>query len=160
MVHRGVCAALPVADRLHSAPHLGSLQGAAYATTGSSEAPNAHAPPVAGEVELDEETAKKQVRAMFKGWNVRECKPEDDRAGHWSISAEKGYLREAANLVFHLALVGILAAVGLGRLAYYEGQVIVVAGTEQSEFCNSAVSNFDSFRHGALFDGTGLTRSV
>ncbi len=112
---------------------------------------------VSGEVDVDEETAKKQVRAMFKGWNVRENGPEEDRAGHWSISAEKGYLREAANLVFHLSLVGILAAVGLGRLAYYEGQVIVVAGTEQSEFCNSAVSNFDSFRHGALFDGTGLT---
>lgn len=112
---------------------------------------------VSGEVEVDESTAKKRVREMFKGWNVRETSAEDDRAGHWSISAEKGYLREAANLVFHLALVGILAAVGLGRLAYYEGQVIVVAGTEQSEFCNSAVSNFDSFRHGALFDGTGLT---
>lgn len=112
---------------------------------------------VSGEVDVDEETAKKQVRAMFKGWNIRENGPEEDRAGHWSISAEKGYLREAANLVFHLSLVGILAAVGLGRLAYYEGQVIVVAGTEQSEFCNSAVSNFDSFRHGALFDGTGLT---
>lgn len=112
---------------------------------------------VSGEVEVDESTAKKRVREMFKGWNVRETPAEDDRAGHWSISAEKGYLREAANLVFHLALVGILAAVGLGRLAYYEGQVIVVAGTEQSEFCNSAVSNFDSFRHGALFDGTGLT---
>lgn len=112
---------------------------------------------VSGEVDVNEETAKKQVRAMFKGWNIRENGPEEDRAGHWSISAEKGYLREAANLVFHLSLVGILAAVGLGRLAYYEGQVIVVAGTEQSEFCNSAVSNFDSFRHGALFDGTGLT---
>lgn len=112
---------------------------------------------VSGEVEVDESTAQKRVREMFKGWNVRETPAEDDRGGHWSISAEKGYLREAANLVFHLALVGILAAVGLGRLAYYEGQVIVVAGTEQSEFCNSAVSNFDSFRHGALFDGTGLT---
>lgn len=112
---------------------------------------------VSGEVDLSEESARKQVRVMFKGWNIRESNPEDDRAGHWSISAEKGYLREAANLVFHLALVGILVAVGAGRLAYYEGQAIVIAGTDRSEFCNSAVSNFDSFRHGALFDGTGLT---
>lgn len=111
---------------------------------------------VEGDVELSEEDVQKQLVKGFKGWNVHVATPEKDRAGKWSMSAEKGYLREFANLVFHLSLVGVLITVAMGRLVYYEGQVIVVAGTEQSQFCNSAVSNFDSFRHGALFDGTGL----
>jgi cytochrome c biogenesis protein len=31
-----------------------------------------------------------------------------------SISAEKGYLRETGNLVFHFSLVGVLIAIGIG----------------------------------------------
>ena len=41
------------------------------------------------------------VRARLKGWRVAETAD--------GISAEKGYLREAGNLVFHLALIGLLA---------------------------------------------------
>lgn len=112
---------------------------------------------VAGDVPHDEDKVKAALRKEFKGWYFNEVEAKDDRAGKWSLSAEKGYLREFSNLVFHMALVGILVTVAAGRLLYYEGQVIVVAGTEQSQFCNSAVSNFDSFRHGPMFDGTGLT---
>ena len=111
---------------------------------------------ISGTVDTDPEAMKELLRREFKGWHISETAAEDDRAGRWSISAERGYLREFANLVFHLALVGILVAVGVGRLSYYEGQAIVIADTENSEFCNSAVGNFDSFRHGQLFDGTGL----
>ena len=51
----------------------------------------------------------------------------------------------------------MLVFIAAGRLMYYEGQVIVIAGNENSQFCNSAVANFDSFRHGALVDGTRLS---
>ncbi|QNP92088.1 MULTISPECIES: cytochrome c biogenesis protein ResB [Corynebacterium] len=114
---------------------------------------------VEGTVAVAPQALQEQLRKRFKGWNVSETPAEEDKQGKWSLSAEKGYLREFANLVFHLSLVGVLVAVAVGRLTYYEGQVIVVAGTdgEQSQFCNGAVSNFDSFRHGALFDGTGLS---
>lgn len=112
---------------------------------------------ITGQVPGDVASVKKQVKDQFKGWNVGEYSPEEDRDGKWSLSAERGYLREAANLVFHLSLVGILATVAIGRMVYYEGQVIVIAGTENSQFCNSAVSSFDSFRAGPLVDGTGLT---
>lgn len=114
---------------------------------------------VSGHVDQSADEVKDYLRREFKGWNVAEIAPDKDRAGRWSMSAEKGYLREAANLVFHLSLVGILIAVAAGRMVYYEGQVIVVAGTDtaQSQFCNSAVANYDSFRNGPLFDGTGLT---
>lgn len=112
---------------------------------------------VDGVVDAPMEKVQQKLRKEFKGWQFSETDAKEDRAGKWSLSAERGYLREFANLVFHLSLVGILVTVAAGRLMYYEGQIIVVAGTERSEFCNSAVSNFDSFRHGALFDGTTLT---
>lgn len=111
---------------------------------------------VQGAVAVPEEQVREQLKQTFSSWNTNIATPDVDRAGRWSISAEKGYFREFANLVFHLSLVGILAALALGRLMYYEGQIIIVAGQENSQFCNSAVSNFDSFRHGALFDGTTL----
>ncbi|RAV33359.1 Cytochrome c biogenesis protein CcsB [Corynebacterium heidelbergense] len=109
-----------------------------------------------GDVEASPEVVKERLRKEFKGWQKGEYEPAEDRGNQWSMSAEKGYLREFANLIFHLALVGLMIAVAAGRMVYYEGQVIVVAGTQQSQFCNSAVSNFDSFRNGPLFDGTGL----
>lgn len=114
--------------------------------------------PLHGEGRVDAPPADvaAQATALLKGWKVATYTPEDDRDGAASISAEKGYAREFFNLVFHLGLVGILVTVGLGRMVYYEGQVIVIAGAENSQFCNTAVANFDSFRAGALVDGTKL----
>jgi len=71
-----------------------------------------------------------------------------------AVSAEKGYLREAGNLVFHLALVGLLIGVAVGKLFGYEGQVIVLTGG--SQFCNTGILGYDSFRAGARVDGTEL----
>lgn len=99
-----------------------------------------------------------EVPGRLKGWRVKSFAPAEDRAGRASYSAERGYAREAFNLAFHLGLAGILVTFALGKLAYYEGQVIVIAGTENnSTFCNTAVANYDSFRFGALVDGTELT---
>ncbi|MDO5669203.1 MAG: cytochrome c biogenesis protein ResB [Corynebacterium sp.] len=114
--------------------------------------------------QLDEVAA--DARGLLKRWKTAEYTPEEDRAGAYSLSAERGYGRELANLLFHLGLVGMIITVAAGRMVYYEGQVIVVTESgnyetppiEQStEFCNTSTSNFDSFRAGPLFDGTGLT---
>ncbi|WP_420099315.1 cytochrome c biogenesis protein ResB [Corynebacterium sp.] len=114
---------------------------------------------VEGTVDTPAEDVREEVTRRFRKWRGGATEAADDRAGKWSFAAERGYLREASNLVFHLSLVGILAAVMAGRLVYYEGQVIVIAGTDSasSQFCNSAVANFDSMRNGPLFDGTTLT---
>lgn len=72
------------------------------------------------------------------------------------VSAEKGHLREAGNLVFHVALVGILAAVAIGRVFGYEGSVIVVANGGPG-FCTGSPAVYDSFRAGHSVDGTDLT---
>src|SRR5699024_7791430 len=61
-----------------------------------------------------------------------------------------------------ISLVAVLVTVAFGRMVYYEGQVIVITNTGSSdlekstEFCNTSLSNYDSFRAGPLFDGTGL----
>ncbi|MFS0289771.1 cytochrome c biogenesis protein ResB [Corynebacterium striatum] len=119
-----------------------------------------------GHSEHSPEEIEEAIRKLLKKWRVSETSAEDDRAGLKSFSAERGYARELCNLIFHIALVAILVTVAAGRMVNYEGQVIVVtesgsqgkeASLEQStEFCNTSTSNYDSFRAGSLFDGTGL----
>ena len=45
-----------------------------------------------------------------------------------SISAEKGYLRETGNLVFHLSLILILIGIGVGSLYGMKGDAIINVG--------------------------------
>jgi len=71
------------------------------------------------------------------------------------ISAEKGYLREFGNIVFHFSLLGLLVAIAAGKLFGYEGNVIVVADGGPG-FCSASPAAFDSFRAGNTVDGTSL----
>ena len=50
------------------------------------------------------------------------------REDEFELSAERGYLRETGNLVFHLALVGLLVAVAAGHLLGWRGDVVVPVG--------------------------------
>jgi cytochrome c biogenesis protein len=75
--------------------------------------------------------------------------------GAIEISAEKGYLREFGNLVFHFSLLGLLVAVAVGKLFGYEGNVIVIADGGPG-FCSASPAAFDSFRAGNTVDGTSL----
>ncbi len=74
----------------------------------------------------------------------------DGRTG--SVAAEKGYSRETGNLLFHLALLGMLLAIAYGSLYGFKGTVIVREG---SSFADSR-SQFDSFNPGAAFDPESL----
>lgn len=67
-----------------------------------------------------------------------------DRGGNGWISAEKGYLRETGNLLFHLSLIGILAGVALGHFFGFKGAVLV---TEGSGFADT-VTSYDSLTLG------------
>ncbi|OWY83090.1 MULTISPECIES: cytochrome c biogenesis protein ResB [Rhodococcus] len=96
-----------------------------------------------------------RIQAELRGWKVvRREGGARGRDGEMTLSAEKGYLREAGNLVFHISLVGLLVAVAAGKLFGYEGQRILVANGE--EFCTTSPASFDSFRAGSTLDGTGL----
>nr|WP_132877710.1 cytochrome c biogenesis protein ResB [Tamaricihabitans halophyticus] len=92
------------------------------------------------------------ARTRLRGWRTVES-TED--SGARTISAERGFLRETGNLIFHFALLGLVVAFGLGGMFKYEGNVIVHANG--SQFCNSGVYAFDSFRPGLSVDGTELT---
>ncbi|WP_040813585.1 cytochrome c biogenesis protein ResB [Nocardia concava] len=95
-----------------------------------------------------------RARTQMRGW--RAVVQPGNREGELTLSAEKGYTRELGNLVFHLALVGLLLAVALGKLFGYEGNVVVIAN-DGPGFCTTSPAVFDSFRAGNVNDGTGLT---
>ncbi len=63
-----------------------------------------------------------------------------------SISAEKGFLRETGNLLFHLSLILILVGVSFGSLFGMRGEAIVSVG---ERFINVATS-YDSLSFGKL----------
>jgi cytochrome c biogenesis protein len=69
-----------------------------------------------------------------------------------SVSAERGYLRETGNLVFHSALVGVLVAVGIGGGFAYNGNKVIVEG---QAFTN-VLSGYDSFSPGRFFNDANL----
>ena len=60
------------------------------------------------------------------------------------LSAEKGYLREAGNLVFHLSLIAVLAGLAWGSVFSYRGTAIVVEG---QAFSNT-LTQYDEFTAG------------
>jgi cytochrome c biogenesis protein len=68
------------------------------------------------------------------------------------VSAEKGYLRETGNLIFHLALLGILAAVAIGHFFGFKGARLV---TEGSGFCDT-VASYDSLTMGQAVGAADL----
>ena len=94
------------------------------------------------------------ARKELRGWRLIE-RTEDN--GARSISAERGYLRETGNLIFHFAMLGLIVAFAVGKLYGYTGQSIVLAeGNQQSQWCNSGVLAYDSFSPGLRVDGTQL----
>lgn len=101
------------------------------------------------DVGIDE--AGERVRSRLRGWRRAERTDGETR----TVSAEKGYLREAGNLLFHLSLIGLLIGFAAGKLFGYEGQVIVMSGGGQ--FCNTGILGYDTFRAGLRVDGTNLS---
>ncbi|WP_112470245.1 cytochrome c biogenesis protein ResB [Streptomyces triticisoli] len=69
-----------------------------------------------------------------------------------AVAAEKGYLREAGNLVFHLALIVMLVAFAWGQLYKTEGNKLIVEG---DGFANTLVQ-YDDFKSGNLFNDDDL----
>ena len=109
--------------------------------------------PEYGAVELDDrgpapaqalEEAAQVLRRRRYRVQVRP-QDEDQRAG--SIGAEKGYLREVGNIIFHVSLVGVLVCVALGAMFSYRGQKVIVEG---EGFVN-ALAAYDNFFPGTWF---------
>lgn len=69
-----------------------------------------------------------------------------------SVSAERGYLRETGNLIFHIAMLGVIVAIGVGSGFSWHGQRVLVEG---QTFQNGLVS-YSSFTPGRFFDPSQL----
>ncbi|MBB5122792.1 cytochrome c biogenesis protein ResB [Streptomyces eurocidicus] len=74
-----------------------------------------------------------------------------ERSGD-SVGSEKGYLREAGNLLFHISLIVMLVAFASGQLWKSEGQSLIVEG---KGFSNK-LAQYDDFKSGSLFDSDDL----
>ncbi|MBL3699087.1 cytochrome c biogenesis protein ResB [Leucobacter luti] len=69
-----------------------------------------------------------------------------------SVSAERGYLRETGNLIFHISLVGVLIAVGLGSAMTFNGQKVLIEG----ETMVNQLIDYDTVNSGQAFDTSSL----
>lgn len=90
---------------------------------------------------VDEVLARARA-VLRRGHRLRAASATDD-----AVSAERGYLREVGNLVFHLSVLVVLVGFAMGGLLGYKGAVIVVEG---GGFGNNP-NQYDDFAPGRLF---------
>lgn len=100
-----------------------------------------------GAAESAIDIAEKQLRAL----RYRVERYDDERG--FSVSAERGYARETGNLVFHLAILGVLVTVGLGGGFAHTGQRVMVEGTS---FVNTLL-DYSSMNRGRFVTDGDLT---
>jgi cytochrome c biogenesis protein len=74
--------------------------------------------------------------------------------GGYTVSAEKGYLKESGNLLFHFALLALLIGVAFGSWYGYHADRLVVQGTDQG-FCNT-LQQYDDYGLGARVNPSSL----
>jgi cytochrome c biogenesis protein len=72
----------------------------------------------------------------------------------WTVAAEKGYLKETGNLLFHFALLAVLVGVGFGSWYGWHGNRLLVQGPDKG-FCNT-LTQFDESSLGARVDAADL----
>jgi cytochrome c biogenesis protein len=92
----------------------------------------------AGLVEIAAEVLRKQRYRVVVSGNA--------------VSAERGYLRETGNLIFHFSLIGVLLAVGIGGGFSYSGQRVLVEG----ETFVDNLTGYDSLSPGVFFNENQL----
>ncbi|MEV1288236.1 cytochrome c biogenesis protein ResB [Micromonospora sp. NPDC049679] len=73
-----------------------------------------------------------------------------------AVSAEKGYLKETGNLLFHVSLIAVLVGVGLGSWYGWHGNRLLVAGADKA-FCNT-LQQYDEHGLGPRLHATDLPR--
>lgn len=83
------------------------------------------------ETDRNPEEALSAARAVLRAKRFRVDSTES------AVSAEKGYLRETGNLVFHIAVLLLLFSVAAGELFGYYGKAMVIEG---QSFANTQTS--------------------
>ena len=100
------------------------------------------------EVQAEPQAVLEAAREVLKGKRFR-----TDSHDETSVSAEKGYLKETGNLVFHLSLIFVIIGVAVGHLWGWKGDVIVPVG---KSFSNTLIQ-YDTFSPGPWVDPEGLS---
>jgi cytochrome c biogenesis protein len=95
--------------------------------------------------------AIEDAAALLKKRGYRVEVRHDDGARP-SLGAERGFMKEVGNLVFHTSLIGVLVSVAIGGLFGYSGQRILVEG---DTFVNTLVG-YDQFNPGTNFQSSQL----
>ncbi|WP_309108114.1 cytochrome c biogenesis protein ResB [Arthrobacter sp.] len=95
--------------------------------------------------------AVKDAAGLLKKRGYR-VEVRDDDGAQPSLGAERGFLKEVGNLVFHTSLIGVLVSVAAGGLFGYSGQRILVEG---DTFVNTLVG-YDQFTPGTNFQSSQL----
>lgn len=112
--------------------------------------------PAATAVEREEfaERAILEAEALLRKQHYRTEIQRVSRRGvtDVSVSAERGYLRETGNLLFHVALVGVLVSVAIGGMFSFNGQRVLVEG---QSFVNQLI-DYDSATSGTSFNPESL----
>jgi cytochrome c biogenesis protein len=105
-------------------------------------------PAHADDLELTGDPAQtaERLRQLLRGRRFRvRVRPQAE--GGYTISAEKGYLKETGNILFHFSLLAILIGVAFGSMFGYHANRLVVAGADQG-FCNT-LQQYDDYGLGA-----------
>jgi cytochrome c biogenesis protein len=89
--------------------------------------------------------------AVLGGQRFRLRRSAADATDAW-VSAEKGYLRELGNLLFHLSLLGVLLSIAAGGLFGYKADKLLVDGQSFSD----TVTALDEFHPGRLVSASDL----
>ncbi|MFE2377805.1 cytochrome c biogenesis protein ResB [Streptomyces sp. NPDC059398] len=97
--------------------------------------------------ESEPEAVRDAALTMLRKRRFRAHSPRDGE-----VAAEKGFLRETGNLLFHIALIVLLVAFASGQLWKSEGGKLVVDG---DGFSNT-LTQYDDFKAGTLFDPENL----
>lgn len=87
------------------------------------------------------------LAAALRRRRYRVVDTDTDRTGDVIVAAERGYLREAGNLLFHCSVLIVLVGFALGSLFGYQGGVIVMVG---GGFSNN-LTQYDDFDPGSLW---------
>jgi len=101
------------------------------------------------ETDATPERVHEAAAAILRGRRYRVVVDTGENA---AVAAERGYLREIGNLVFHLAIVGVLLGVAVGSLFGFQGTALVVVG---NGFANT-VTQYDGYQGGRFFSPTQL----
>jgi len=93
----------------------------------------------------DPAKAAEAVKGLLKARRFRVVLREN--AGEYTVSAEKGFLKESGNLLFHFSLLALLVGVAFGSWYGWHGNRVLVAGPDHA-FCDT-LTEFDERGLGA-----------